>query len=374
MTQYETIVYIIVELVKILLIASVIMGVFNGILLVERKLIGRFTLRYGPNRVGPFGLLQPLADGVKMFFKEEYIPGHVDKTIYVMAPGLALTSALLSFGVVPFARDPITFTFTESLIGVPITLTPWVADVNVGLLYILAIGSLGTYGVVLGGWSSNNKYSLLGGLRTSAQMLSYELPMGAAVLCIVLMTGTLRVTDIVEWQSLPYVEIGGQSYPTGLAWLIFFQPIAGLIFFICGLAEAGRAPFDLPETENELIGGFMTEYGALKFGLFQAAEFVHAMIFCTLTVTLFLGGWNLPFLDLIIGQLPEAISYYLLPVAHFGVFFVKSFLLYCSLIWIRASVPRMRFDQLMGFCWKFLLPLGLLNLLVTTLVLAILFF
>jgi NADH-quinone oxidoreductase subunit H len=360
--QYEFIILLIIDAVKILTIASAIMGAFMGALMVERKLIGRFTGRYGPNRVGPFGLLQPVADGVKMFFKEEIVPGHVDKLVYLIAPALSLTAALLTFGVVPFSRDPITLPFVESLLGFPVKLAPWVADINVGVLYLMAIGSLGTYGVVLGGWASNNKYSLLGGLRTSAQMLSYELPVGVAMLSVVLVTGTLRLREIVEFQT----QYGG------FFWLVFLQPIAFLIFFIGGLAEAGRAPFDLPETENELIGGFITEYGAMKFGLFQAAEFVHAMMLCTLVTTIFLGGWNLPFLQQIFNFLPflQVIS----PVIYLSIFLAKSVFMYCVLIWVRASVPRMRFDQLMGFCWKLLLPIGLANLIITALVLAILFF
>ncbi|MDM8519603.1 NADH-quinone oxidoreductase subunit NuoH [Anaerolineales bacterium HSG6] len=355
----QEIVQLLVDIVKLIIIASVIMGIFTFILLVERKLIGRFTRRYGPNRVGPFGLLQSIADAVKMMLKEEMVPGHVDKVIYVMAPGMALMTALSVFAVIPFARDTVVLPL-ESLIGFSVYLTPWVADINVGVLYLLAVGSLGSYGIILGGWSSNNKYSLLGALRTSAQMLSYELPLGVAVLSVVVMTGTLRVTEIVEWQT----------QFAGLAWIVFLQPVAFLIFFISALAEAGRAPFDLPETENELIGGFMTEYGALKFGLFQAAEFVHAMMFCTITVTVFLGGWNMPFLNEILNIMPTPIQA-LAPVLHLGIFIGKSLAVYCSLIWIRASVPRMRFDQLMAFCWKWLLPIALLNLFATVMGLAI---
>ena len=352
-------VQILVDIVKLIIVASVIMGIFTFILLVERKLIGRFTRRYGPNRVGPFGLLQSIADAIKMMLKEELIPGHVDKVVYVIAPGMALMSALSVFAVIPFARDTITLPL-ESLIGFSVYLTPWVADVNVGVLYLLAVGTLGSYGIILGGWSSNNKYSLLGALRTSAQMLSYELPLGVAILSVVVMTGTLRVTEIVEWQT----------QFAGLAWIVFLQPVAFLIFFISALAEAGRAPFDLPETENELISGFMTEYGALKFGLFQAAEFVHAMMFCTITVTIFLGGWNLPFLNEILSVMPSLIQA-LAPVIHLGIFIGKSLLVYSSLVWIRASVPRMRFDQLMSFCWKWLLPIALLNLFATAIGVAI---
>lgn len=360
---YEPIVLLIVEIIKMAAVATVIMVLMNIILLVERKGISRLVRRYGPNRVGPFGFFQPIADAIKMFFKEEMVPGHVNSLIYVMAPGMALVPGLLAFAVIPFARDPITLPLA-STIGFDITLTPWIADVNIGVLYILAVGSIGSYGVVLGGWSSNNKYSLLGGLRTSAQILSYELPMGVAILAVVLMTGTMQVREIVEWQT------GWE----GLRWLIVLQPVAFIIFFISGLAEAGRAPFDLPETENELIGGFMTEYGALKFGLFQAAEFVHAMIFCSIVVTMFLGGWNLPLLSTLIGFAPETVQPYLGGVIYPVVFALKCFCLYLTLIWIRASVPRMRFDQLMAFCWKILLPLGLANLIATALILAVLFF
>jgi NADH-quinone oxidoreductase subunit H len=321
---------------------------FAVMTLVERKLVARFTLRYGPNRAGKYGLFQPIADMFKMFFKEEVIPGHVNRLVYVMAPGISLVPAIIAFAVVPLASEPFTIPFTEQMLGTPLIITPWVADVNVGLLYILAIGSLGTYGVVLGGWASNNKYSLLGGLRTSAQMLSYELPMGAALLSVVLVVGTLRMTEIVEWQSGWF----------GFRWFLFLQPIAFLIFFISGLAEAGRSPFDLPETENELIGGFATEYGGMKFGLFFGAEYIHTVVLSTITATLFLGGWS--------GPLAQTI-----PFLGFFYFFAKVAVVIFVIIWIRASIPRVRFDKMMRFCWKFLLPLGIINLAVTVLVLAI---
>lgn len=338
----------IVEIVKIGIVATALMLGFAVMTLVERKLVARFTLRYGPNRAGKYGLFQPIADMFKMFFKEEVIPGHVNRLIYVMAPGISLVPAIIAFAVVPLASEPFTIPYTEQLLGTPIIITPWVADVNVGLLYILAIGSLGTYGVVLGGWASNNKYSLLGGLRTSAQMLSYELPMGAALLSVVLVVGTLRMTEIVEWQSAWL----------GFRWFLFLQPIAFLIFFISGLAEAGRSPFDLPETENELIGGFATEYGGMKFGLFFGAEYIHTVVLSTITVTLFLGGWS--------GPLAQTI-----PLLGFFYFFAKVAVVLFVIIWIRASIPRVRFDKMMRFCWKFLLPLGIINLAVTVLVLAI---
>jgi len=258
---------------------------------------------------------------------------------------------LIAFAVIPIAGQPIVLPF--EVFGATITINPWIANVNVGILYLLAVGSLGTYGVVLGGWSSNNKYSLLGGLRTSAQMLSYELPMGVALLSVILVAGTLNLNDIVKAQG----SFGG------LGWFIFVPTltVSFLIYFISGLAEAGRAPFDLPETENELIGGFATEYGAMKFGLFFGAEYVHMIVISSIAATLFLGGWQGP----LAMQIPLLQPiYFLLKVALFIFLF----------IWIRASIPRVRFDKMMKFCWKFLLPLGVVNLFVTALIIAVLKF
>ncbi|MDX1522250.1 MAG: NADH-quinone oxidoreductase subunit NuoH, partial [Anaerolineae bacterium] len=302
------------------------------------------------NRVGKFGSLQIIADMLKMFFKEELVPGHVNRLVYVLAPIFALVPALIAFAVVPLAGQSYTLPF--EVFGNTIIIDPWIAaDINVGVLYLLAIGSLGTYGVILGGWASNNKYSLMGGLRTSAQMLSYELPLGLALASIILTAGTFSVAEIVDFQ--------GKGF--GLGWFIFFQPIAFLIFFISGLAEAGRSPFDLPETENELIGGFVTEYGGMKFGLFFGAEYVHTIVFSFLTATLFLGGWQGP----LAAQFPPLGFAYLLLKVIFVLFLI---------IWIRVSVPRVRFDQMMRFCWKFLMPLAVVNLFVTAFILALLFF
>jgi NADH-quinone oxidoreductase subunit H len=339
--------FIIVTIIKAGIVATGLMLAFAAMTLVERKLVARFTLRYGPNRVGKFGLLQPIADMFKMFFKEEVVPGHVDRLVYLIAPGIALVPALLTFAFVPWAPRP----FAIDLFGLEVVIEPWIAaGVNVGLLFVLAIGSLGTYGVVLGGWSSNNKYSLLGGLRTSAQMLSYELPMGVALLSVVLMAGTLNINKIVEAQGLL----------AGLGWFIFIQPVAFLIYFISALAEAGRSPFDLPETENELIGGFATEYGGMKFGLFFGAEYVHTVVLSAIGATIFLGGWQGPMV-------------YELPILGPVYLFIKMAVVIFVIIWIRASIPRVRFDKLMKFCWKFLLPLGLVNLIVTALVAALRF-
>lgn len=340
---------LIAEVIKMTIIATALMLGFAAMTLIERKTMARFTLRYGPNRAGKFGLMQPMADMLKMFFKEEVIPGHVDRLVYLLAPALALVPALIGFAVIPLASR--SFTLPFQILGTQITIAPWIADVNVGILYLLAIGSLGTYGVILAGWSSNNKYSLLGGLRTSAQMLSYELPMGVALLSVILVAGTLRLYDIVELQ-------GGFG---GFGWLVFVQPVAFLIYFISGLAEAGRSPFDLPETENELIAGFMTEYGGMKFGLFFGAEYVHMIVISSIATSLFLGGWQGPFATQV-------------PILGLIYFLIKVAFLIFVMMWVRASVPRVRFDKLMKFCWKFLLPLGLLNLIVTAIVVAALRF
>jgi NADH-quinone oxidoreductase subunit H len=353
----QTTVQYIVLIIQAGVVATVLMLAFGGLTVIERKMVARFTLRYGPNRAGKYGSLQILADMLKMFFKEEIIPGHVDRIVYLIAPGLALVPALIAIAVVPIANEPIVLPF--EIFGATITLNPWIADVNVGILYVLAIGSLGTYGVVLGGWSSNNKYSLLGGLRTSAQMLSYELPMGVALLPVILVSGSMQLTEIVRQQGCFF----GVGCSLGWGWHIFVPTLtlSFIIYFISALAEAGRAPFDLPETENELIGGFATEYGAMKFGLFFGAEYVHMIVISCIATSLFLGGW----------QGPLALQ---IPILQPIYFLLKVAVLIFLFIWIRASIPRVRFDKMMRFCWKFLLPLGAVNLAVTALIIAVLRF
>jgi NADH-quinone oxidoreductase subunit H len=303
----------------------------------ERKLCARFQVRYGPNRAGPFGILQPIADGVKAFFKEEIIPSSVDKLIYVMGPGISFAAVLITFAVIPFGPQ-------VNLFGRQVGL--WIGDVNVGLLFLLAIASLGGYGVVLGGWSSNNKYSLLGALRAAAQLISYELPMGLALLSLVLIVGSLDLTNIVESQG---------TWP-----LIILQPVGFLIFLIAIIAESNRSPFDLPETENELISGFMTEYGGIKFALYFIAEYTAMVVNSAIIATVFLGGWKWP-----------AVISGLHPLAGVVLFLIKvSFVLFLY-VWIRASVPRVRYDKFMNFCWKFMVPLALANLAVTAVAVAL---
>jgi NADH-quinone oxidoreductase subunit H len=304
----------------------------------ERKLCARFQVRYGPNRAGPFGILQPLADGVKAFFKEEIVPNHVDKVLYVMGPGISFAAVLITFAVIPFGPQ-------VSVFGRQVGL--WIGDINVGLLFLLAVASLGSYGVVLGGWSSNNKYSLLGALRAAAQMISYELPMGLSLLSLVLIVGSLNLTNIVESQGV---------WP-----FIILQPVGFLIFLIAILAESNRSPFDLPETENELISGFMTEYGGIKFALYFIAEYTAMVVNSAIVATVFLGGWKWP-----------AVISSLHPLAGVGLFLIKVLFVLFLYVWIRASVPRVRYDKFMRFCWKFMVPLALANLAVTAVVVALL--
>lgn len=322
---------LLIPAIKAIVVTLGLLAAFAYMTLAERKLCARFQLRYGPNMAGPFGIFQPIADALKAIFKEEVIPVHVDKWVYVLSPLLAMVPAILAFAVIPIGRPIV-------IAGHTVTLQ--LADINVGLLYPMAVAGLGAYGIVLGGWSSNNNYSLLGALRTTAQIISYELPMGLALVSLVVVAGTLRMSGIVEYQAaLP---------------LIVLQPIGFLIYFICGLAETNRSPFDLPETENELISGYNTEYGGIKFALFFMAEYINMIVVSALVATLFLGGWQGPILP---GWLW---------------FFIKTAVLLFVFIWVRASLPRARYDKLMHFCWKFLTPLAVVNLLVTAIVVLIL--
>jgi NADH-quinone oxidoreductase subunit H len=303
----------------------------------ERKICARFQVRYGPNRAGPFGLLQPLADAVKAIFKEEIVPSHADKLIYLMGPGISFAAVMITFAVIPFGPQ-------VDLFGRQVGL--WIGDIGVGLLYLMAIAGLGSYGIVLGGWSSNNKYSLLGALRAAAQMISYELPLGIALLAVVLIVGSLNLREIVDFQG---------GWP-----LVALQPVGFLLFFVAITAESNRSPFDLPETENELVSGFMTEYGGIKFALYFIAEYVALVVNSAIVATVFLGGWKWP-----------AVVSDLHPLAGVALFLVKVVFVLFLFVWIRASIPRVRYDKFMRFCWKFMVPLALANLAVTAVVVAL---
>ena len=300
-------------IVFVLLIAS--LSVAGMLTWVERRLLGLWQDRYGPNRVGPFGILQVVADAIKLFFKEDWIPPYADKVVFVLAPAVIMLSVLMSFTVVPFS----------SSLGV--------VDLNIGLLFFLGMSSMGVYSVVLGGWASNNKYSLLGGLRASAQMLSYEVFMGLSVSGVVLLAGSFDLRTIVEQQKA--------------VWYCVPQALGLFVFMVAGVAETRRVPFDLPEADSELIAGFHSEYSSMKFGMFFVGEYLGITLVSAIVATLFFGGWLGPFLP---------------PPIWLA---IKTFVIVCFFILLRATLPRLRYDQLMAFGWKVMLPLALLNLLVT---------
>ena len=291
----------------------------------ERRVIGRLQVRLGPNRVGPFGLLQPLADGLKLLFKEDVIPGLADRPLYLLAPAIALAAALGAFAVIPVGP-------TVTIAGTAVPLV--IADLPIGLLYVLGASSLGVYALVLGGWSSGSKYSLLGGLRAAAQVVSYELVLGLALVSVVMVGGSLNLGAIIEAQS--------RSVP-----FVLLQPLAFVLYCIAATAEVNRAPFDLPEAETELVAGYHTEYSGMRFAMFFIAEYTNMITVSALAATLFLGGWSGPF-----WPGPWWLA------AKVGLFLFV-------LVWMRASLPRLRYDQLMRLSWNLLLPLGLLNVAVT---------
>jgi NADH-quinone oxidoreductase subunit H len=344
-----------VTFILIAVVLAAIMGACAYLTLLERKVAAWTQDRYGPNRVGPLGLLQPIADGLKFLLKEQIIPSHVDRVFYLLAPMIALSTALMAFAVVPFGAtqappsrpwpqtvdevvpDP---AFDAALRQYNSSLQFVIAPhVDIGLVYVFAVGSLAAYAIVLGGWSSNNKYSLLGGLRSSAQLISYEIPMGASVLGVLLVTGSLNVERIVEYQA-------------NHGWNVFFQPLAALLFITAIFAECNRVPFDLPECEQELVGGYHTEYSAMKFALFFLGEYTHMLTTSFLAVALFFGGWHLPW---IAAAGPGG------TILKLIVFVGKVFLFVFFYMIIRWTLPRFRFDQLMGLAWKVMLPLALLS-------------
>jgi len=338
-----------VQLAIIIMHVLLIGGPAYGILL-ERKIASWAQDRVGPNRVGPLGLLQPIADGLKFFMKEDYNPGNVDRTLFLMAPVLTVIPAMLAWATIPWGG---------------VWLSPWgeismaVADIHVGVIYILAIGSLSVYGITIGAWAANNKYTFFGGIRATAQMLSYEIPMGLCVLCILLLVGSSRPMTIVQEQV-------GYWYGVIPSWYIFQQPVACILFFVCILAESNRAPFDLAEAEQELIGGFHTEYSSMKFAMFFLGEYMHMATASAFLTLLFLGGWHMPYLDyLIYGSAQPMKVGTLGMLINLGVFIGKVGLLLAVMMWVRWTLPRFRFDQLMRLAWRGLIPIMLALLLIT---------
>ncbi len=332
----------ITSMVVILVVLHMCLGAAAYLILLERKVCAWAQDRIGPNRVGPMGMLQPLADGLKLFFKEEFVPSGVDRVLFIMAPALTVIPAMIGFVVIPWGG------FLD--LGDGQTVAIMGADINIGVIYLVAAASLGVYGVGLGGWASNNKYSFLGGLRASAQMISYEIPMGLALLCVVLTAGTLLPQEIVR------LQLDGQ-------WFVLQQPIAAILFYICMLAESGRAPFDLAEAEQELIGGWHTEYSSMKWALFFMGEYIHVVVGSAFFATLFLGGWSL---NPVTGwDLPQTGGIWLM-LLQFGIVLGKVFLLVFLTMMVRWTLPRFRFDQLMRLAWEGLIPLSLLVLLMTS--------
>lgn len=332
---------IIEKLVLVVTLFAVTLGIAAYLTLAERKVAAWLQDRVGPNRAGPLGLLQPLADGGKFFFKEDFIPANADKWLFIIGPGIAMFTALITGAVIPWGPDFEAFGRTISL---------QVAHVNVGILFIMGIVSIGVYGIMIGGWASNNKFSLFGAIRASSQMISYELAMGVSVITIVMMSGSLDLSVIVEQQH------GGN-------WNIWYQPVCFIVFFVCALAECNRAPFDLPECESELIGGYHTEYGSMKLGFYLFAEYTNMFISCAVISALFLGGYNFPGMD--------AFSGVTLAILGTLVFFAKIFFLIFIFMWIRWTLPRFRYDQLMHLGWKSLIPIALINMLITGVVIAL---
>jgi NADH-quinone oxidoreductase subunit H len=327
--------FIVAAVVKSIIAIVALLTAFAYMTLIERRVIARFQRRVGPNRAGPFGVMQPLADAIKLAFKEQILPSKAKRLVFLMAPALSVFVALIAFAVVPLG-GPDTWGTTP----LAHAWAPYIADLNVGILYILAVSSLAVYGIVLAGWSSGNHYSLLGALRSAAQMVSYEVSIGLALGGVLMFAGTLSMVGIVEAQ----VHQG--------IWFVLAQPLACLLYGIAATAEVNRAPFDLPEAEQELVAGYLTEFSGLRWSLFQMAEYINMITASSVMATLFFGGWTLGALDGVLGW----------PFIWFG---IKVAVFLFIFIWLRATLPRIRYDQLMRFGWQVLLPLAVLNLVVS---------
>src|SRR5256885_4103839 len=333
------------SLIKIVCLLALVLGLMNYAVYAERRVSALIQDRLGPNRVGPAGLLQPIADAGKFLLKEQFTPAHVNKLYYWLAPCLALVPAVITIAVVPFG---------STLFGVPMV----IADINVGILYVFAIASLGVYGIVLGGWASNSKYPFLGGVRSSSQMISYELSLGLAVIPVFLLVGNLRLTSVVQYQ----IDHGWLIAPfigdwTNLGkWLLAIPMfISFLVFIIAVLAETNRLPFDLPEAEQELAGGYHTEYASMKFGLFFLGEYVAMITGSGIIVTLFFGGWHLP-------GIPDGSHGWIFGLINIAVFFAKVAFVIFLFMWVRWTLPRFRWDQLMRLGWLFFFEIALVNI------------
>jgi len=335
--------YILIPLIKIAIIMAVVPGYVAVITLAERKVIAWMQVRLGPMRVGPWGVLQMVADPLKLLLKEDIIPARADRWVFIMAPVICLIPALVVLAVIPVGPS-------FEIFGR--TVTMYVTDVNIGVLYVLSISSVGVLGIILGGWASNSKYPLLGALRSAAQMVSYEVALGFSIIGVLMLSGTLSLVSIVEAQK------------NAGAWYVFLQPIGFILFFICGVAETNRAPFDLPEAETELVAGFHTEYSGFRFSLFFLAEYANMLTVAAMAVTLFWGGWLRPF--------PNVAALGFLDFVPGVVWFISKVVVFLYLyLWFRASWPRYRYDQLMKLGWQFLLPISIANVIVTAILIVV---
>lgn len=333
-----TVALLIEYIIKSVLILLVMTAGFAYVTLYERRVLARMQTRIGPNRAGPWGIFQPVADGLKLIFKEEFTPNRADKLLFILAPVITVIPALIITAVVPWGS-------MITLFGHQVHL--YLANVNVGILYLGAVASISVYGIVLAGWSSNNKYAMMGGIRSTAQMISYELALGLSLVSVTLLAGSMSLVDVVQAQ-------GAHGF---LGWIVWNleQPLGFILFLIAGLAETNRSPFDLPEAEHELTAGYHTEYSGMKFAMFYMAEYIKIIAISMIASTLFLGGYLGPFVD----QLPWLGPVYL---------FIKTIFMVFIFIWIRATLPRLRYDRLMAFGWKVLLPLGFLNVLIAAVI------
>ncbi|HEX7485658.1 MAG TPA: NADH-quinone oxidoreductase subunit NuoH [Vicinamibacterales bacterium] len=328
---------LVIPLIKIVIVLTGVLITVMYLVLLERKVQAWVQTRLGPMRVGPHGVLQPVADVLKLFVKEDITPVRADKSVFMLAPIIVLVPALVALAVIPFGD-------TVSIFGKPVPL--YIADLNIGLLYVVAVASIGVYGIILAGWSSNSKYPLLGGLRSSAQLISYELAVTLTFVSVVLASGSLSMVDIITAQK------------TNGVWFAFVQPVALFIYTVAALAETNRAPFDLPEAEQELVAGFHTEYSGMRFALFFLAEYANMIVVSAIATTLFFGGWLRPFPNV-------TMLWFLDYVPSWMWFVVKTFLVLYLFLWIRATLPRYRYDQLMRIGWKLLIPLAIANIIVT---------
>lgn len=330
-------------LVIILFAISLVIAMYSTY--AERKVAAFLQDRLGPDRAGPFGILQPLADGIKMFMKEEIIPANSSKWLFMVGPGLAMLCACIGTAVIPWGQDIV---IDNRVIPLQVT------DINVGVLYIFGVVSLGVYGVMIGGWASNNKYSLLSAIRAASQNISYEVAMGLSIIALLLMTNTLSLREIVEQQH-------------EWRWNVIYQPLGFIIFMVCSFAETNRAPFDLPECETELIGGYHTEYSSMKLGFYLFAEYINMFVSSAVMATLYFGGYNYPGMDWVATQVGPIAA----PLIGTLVFFLKIFVFIFFFMWVRWTIPRFRYDQLMNLGWKVLIPLAIANIVITGIVIAV---